>query len=135
MHTSAGCVLLAGHSASCQRANAPTQSPQILREEDLEALVSDLRVDACLLSYSDLSHAAVMALASRVLAAGADFSLAAPQRTMLRSSKPVVAVCAVRTGCGKSQVSRYVISHLEKAHGKKCVLVRHPVSSPVFVPR
>lgn len=59
-------------------------------------------------------------------AAGADFGLVAPRRTMLPSRKPVVAVCAVRTGCGKSQVSRYLIDELAK-RGKKCVLVRHPM--------
>ena len=61
-------------------------------------------------------------------AAGADFGLVAPEHAYLRSAKPVVAVCAVRTGCGKSQTSRYVIDALKK-HGKKCVLVRHPMVS------
>ena len=61
-------------------------------------------------------------------AAGADFGLVAPEHAYLRSAKPVVAVCAVRTGCGKSQTSRYVIDALKK-RGKKCVLVRHPMVS------
>ena len=61
-------------------------------------------------------------------AVGADFELAAPEKTYLRSCRPVVATCAVRTGCGKSQVSRYIIDELQK-RGKKCVLVRHPMVS------
>lgn len=81
-----------------------------------------------MLSYSDLSHSTVMELASRCLAAGADFELIAPHRTMLPSTKPVVAVVAVRTGCGKSQASHYVIDRLREA-GLTCALVRHPMVS------
>eukprot|EP00887_Chlorella_sp_A99_P005397 scaffold1.g5397.t1 len=106
--------------------------PAIMSEDDLEAIIKRKKVDRCLLSYSDLHHDAVlrgrvMELAGRCLAAGADYRLVAPRRTMLASSKPVIAVCAVRTGCGKSQVSRYIIDRLQKAHGMKCVLVRHPM--------
>ncbi len=77
-------------------------------------------------AYSDVSHQTVMDRASMVLAAGADFRLIGPKQTMLASSKPVVAVCAVRTGCGKSQTTRYVAAILQKM-GKKVVAVRHPM--------
>jgi predicted GTPase len=80
----------------------------------------------CILSYSDLHHSKVMELGSRCLAAGAAFEMLAPATTMLPSRKPVVAVVAVRTGCGKSQASRYVINRL-KEHGLTCTLVRHPM--------
>ncbi len=95
-------------------------------ESELEALVLEHEVDEVVLSYSDLPHETVMHLASRVLVAGADFRLLAPRETMLRSSKPIIAVCAVRTGCGKSQVSRYVARVLRE-HGKTVAVVRHPM--------
>jgi predicted GTPase len=95
-------------------------------EEDLEELITELRVDECVMSYSDVSHEQVMHLASRVSAAGADFRLLSARRTMLRSSKPVVAVCAVRTGAGKSQTSRAVVAEL-RAAGLRVGVVRHPM--------
>jgi predicted GTPase len=95
-------------------------------EHDLARLVREERVDEVVLSYSDLSHAEVMHKASTVLAAGADFRLLAPARTMLASTKPVVAVCAVRTGSGKSQTSRRVARIVADA-GLRVVLVRHPM--------
>jgi predicted GTPase len=95
-------------------------------EEDLEELIAELRVDECVMSYSDVSHEQVMHLASRVSAAGADFRLLSARRTMLRSSKPVVAVCAVRTGAGKSQTSRAVVAEL-RAAGLRVGVVRHPM--------
>jgi predicted GTPase len=95
-------------------------------EEALEALVRERRVDQVVLAYSDLSHEAVMHLASRALAAGADFTLLGPARTMLRSTRPVVAVTAVRTGCGKSAVSRYLAALL-RARGRRVAVVRHPM--------
>jgi len=94
-------------------------------ESELEKIVMDCCVDRCILAYSDLSHQEVMELASRVLAAGANFGLLGMQ-TMLRSSKPVVAVCAVRTGSGKSQTARYITEEL-KSTGLKPVVVRHPM--------
>jgi predicted GTPase len=103
----------------------PTGVP-IRDEAELERIVADEDVDEVVLSYSDLAHAQVMHLASRVLAAGADFRLLDPHRTMLASAKPVVAVCAVRTGCGKSPVSRRVAGVLSDA-GLRQVLVRHPM--------
>jgi predicted GTPase len=95
-------------------------------EAELEELVPRLEVDEVILAYSDLSHQDVMHVASRVLATGADFRLSGPNASMLHSSKPVVAVCAVRTGCGKSQTSRRVASLLLGA-GLKPVLIRHPM--------
>ena len=95
-------------------------------ESELEDLVRDHGVDEVILAYSDLSHQDVMHVASRVLATGADFKLSGPDASMLRSRKPVVAVCAVRTGCGKSQTSRQVASLLLEA-GLTPVLIRHPM--------
>lgn len=95
-------------------------------EDELEELVRRHRVDEVVFAYSDLSHVDVMHIASRVLATGADFRLVGPERSMLRSRRPVVAVCAARTGCGKSQTSRRVASVLLEA-GLTPVLVRHPM--------
>ncbi len=95
-------------------------------EEQLEDIIKDQAVDRCILAYSDLSHQAVMNLASRVLAIGADFGFLGGEHTMLKSAKPVIAVCAVRTGSGKSQTSRYV-ADLLRTEGLKVVVVRHPM--------
>jgi predicted GTPase len=95
-------------------------------EEELPDLVRALGADEVILAYSDLKHETVMHKASLALAAGADFRLLGPHATMLRSSKPVVAVCAVRTGCGKSQTSRKVGRTLLDA-GLRVALVRHPM--------
>jgi predicted GTPase len=95
-------------------------------EAELESLIRDLKVDTVVFAYSDVSHEQVMHAASRAMAAGADFSLLGPARTMLESTRPVVSVCAVRTGCGKSQTSRYVARALE-AQGLKVSVVRHPM--------
>ena len=98
----------------------------IYPEAELERLIRELKVDRAVFAYSDLSHEQVMHLGARVMAAGADYSLMGLNRTALRSTKPVVAVCAVRTGCGKSQTTRYV-ARLLKAAGRKVVAVRHPM--------
>ncbi|MBM4274389.1 MAG: GTPase [Deltaproteobacteria bacterium] len=98
----------------------------IYPEEDLDALIRDRRVDLVVFSYTDVSHVEVMHKASQVMAAGADFILAGAARTMLRSQKPVIAVCAVRTGCGKSQTTRKICEIL-RGWGKKTVVVRHPM--------
>lgn len=95
-------------------------------EADLERLVRELAVDRVVFAYSDVSHEHVMHAASRALAAGADFTLYGPRRTMLRSRRPVVAVGAVRTGSGKSQTTRYVARLLEAA-GLRPVVIRHPM--------
>ena len=102
------------------------QGIPIRPEEELVELVHSHGVDEVILAYSDLKHETVMHKASIVLAAGADFRLLGPDATMLRSSKPVVAVCAVRTGCGKSQTSRKVGRTLLAA-GLRVALVRHPM--------
>jgi predicted GTPase len=98
----------------------------IVSESELPRLISEERVDLCVFSYSDVSYPYVMRAASRVLAAGADFMLLAPERTMLRSRVPVIAVTAVRTGAGKSQTTRY-ISRILKNLGIRAVAVRHPM--------
>lgn len=98
----------------------------IVPEADLEAVVAADCVDEVVLAYSDLSHEQAMHLASRVLATGADFRLVGPQASMLHGSKPVVAVCAVRTGCGKSPASRR-IGRILLDHGLRVALVRHPM--------
>ena len=98
----------------------------IFEERDLEKLIATERVDAVVFSYSDISHQNLMHLASRVVAAGADFWLLGTEHTQLKSSVPVVSVCAVRTGCGKSPVSRLVTFELRK-QGWNPVVVRHPM--------
>lgn len=95
-------------------------------EERLEELIRELAVDVCVMAYSDLSHVDVMHLASRANAAGADFELIAARRTMLKAARPVVAVCASRTGAGKSQTSRAVVRVLRDA-GLQVVVLRHPM--------
>ena len=95
-------------------------------EDDLEGLVRDLRADEVVFAYSDVSHESVMHLASRALAAGADFTLLGPRSTMIAAEVPVIAVCAVRTGSGKSQTTRAVAGILKDA-GKKVAVVRHPM--------
>jgi predicted GTPase len=98
----------------------------IVAEDSLEALIRDRRADTVVFAYSDVSHETVMHAASRVLAAGADFELLGPGRTMLRSRRPLIAVCAVRTGSGKSQTTRYVASLLAD-RGVTPVVIRHPM--------
>ena len=98
----------------------------IRSEAELESLIAEHHVDQVVFAYSDVSHSHVMELASRSLAAGADFSLLGPERTMLKASVPVIAVSAVRTGCGKSQVARYFSKRL-RAAGLKVAVVRHPM--------
>ncbi len=95
-------------------------------EAELDAIVRDHDVDEVVIAYSDLSHADVMHLASRALAAGADVRLPGPRSTELVSTVPVVAVCAVRTGAGKSQTTRR-IGHLLRDAGLRVVVVRHPM--------
>jgi predicted GTPase len=98
----------------------------IVEEDRLDALCRDEAVEQVIFAYSDVAHAKVMHLASRALAAGADFVLLGPQRTMLRSSRPVIAVSAVRTGCGKSQTARWLSAQL-CGRGLRVAIVRHPM--------
>jgi len=95
-------------------------------EEELADLVREQRVGQVVFAYSDVSHEYVMHKASQCLALGADFILLGPGRTMLTSSRPVISVCAVRTGAGKSGVTRYLAGIL-KGLGKRPVVLRHPM--------
>jgi len=98
----------------------------IRAEEELPELIAEFNVDDCVFSYSDVTYQKVMGLSAIVQAAGANFMLLGPKATMLKSTKSVIAVCATRTGCGKSQTSRKIIQIL-KAKGLKVVAVRHPM--------
>jgi predicted GTPase len=95
-------------------------------ESELDRLIGDLRVDVAVFSYSDVSHEHVMHIASRALAAGADFLLLGPRHTMLKARVPVIAVCAARTGAGKSQTTRRLATLLEE-RGIHPIVVRHPM--------
>jgi predicted GTPase len=102
------------------------QGIPIYAEEDLVSLIKEYDVDQVIFAYSDISHEQLMHRGSVVLAAGADFRLLGPKNTMLKSAKPVISVCAVRTGVGKSQTTRAVGLTL-KEMGKKVVAIRHPM--------
>ena len=93
-------------------------------EEELVDLIGRHRADRVIFAYSDVTHEAVMHKASAILAAGADFWLMGPDSTMLKSSKPVISICATRTGCGKSQTTRKVMKILKTAR-KQVVAIRH----------
>src|SRR5919204_3239400 len=95
-------------------------------EADLERAIARHAVDEVVFAYSDVTHEHVMHLASRALAAGASYRLLSPRETMLTSAKPVVAVCAVRTGSGKSQTTRHVAALLREA-GRRVAVLRHPM--------
>ena len=99
---------------------------KIYPEDELPELINKFKVDEVVFAYSDVPYDYVMNNSAAVNAAGADFKVMGPQRTMLKSSKPVIAVCAVRTGSGKSQTTRRVIELLQEA-GKKVVAIRHPM--------
>jgi predicted GTPase len=98
----------------------------IVAEEELSALVRREEIDEVVFAYSDVTHEHVMHIGSMVLAAGADYVLLGPRATELRASKPVVAICAVRTGSGKSQTTRHV-AHLLREAGKRVAVLRHPM--------
>ena len=99
---------------------------RIYPESELTRLVAELNADEVVFAYSDVSHETVMHKASQVLAAGADFRLIGPRASMLKAKVPVVSVCAVRTGSGKSQTTRRVIRVLREK-GRRVVAVRHPM--------
>ncbi len=103
----------------------PTGIP-IEDEANLVGLIEKFAVDLCVMSYSDRSYQQVMSLASIANAAGSDFSMLGERETQIKSTKPVISVCAVRTGCGKSQTSRRICKILREA-GKKVVAIRHPM--------
>ena len=98
----------------------------IYEEKDLEQIIAEEQVDTVVFSYSDVSYPTLMHLASRVVAAGADFWLLGTEHTQIKSTVPVVSVCATRTGCGKSPVSRLVAAKLRE-QGHKPVVIRHPM--------
>ncbi|MCK4892904.1 MAG: GTPase [Calditrichia bacterium] len=98
----------------------------IYPEDELPELIEKFKVDEVIFAYSDVPYDYVMNTSAAVNAAGVDFKLMGPQKTMLKSNKPVIAVCAVRTGSGKSQTTRRVIELLQEA-GKKVVAIRHPM--------
>lgn len=98
----------------------------IYPQERLAELIRELDVDECVFAYSDVKYDTVMGVSAIVNAAGADFTILGPKHTMLTSSKPVISICAVRTGTGKSQTARKVIEIL-MSHGLKVVAVRHPM--------
>ncbi len=98
----------------------------IYEEKELQDLIKKLKVDEVVFAYSDVSFNTIMSKGSIVLACGADFKLLSGEHTYIKSKKPVVAVCAVRTGCGKSQTTRFIASLL-KGMGKKVVAIRHPM--------
>jgi len=98
----------------------------IYPEDELEQIIAREGVTRCVMAYSDVSHEYVMHMASRVNAAGPDFEIGGAARTMLKSSKPVVAVCASRTGAGKSQTSR-AVANIMRAAGLSVGVVRHPM--------
>ncbi len=102
------------------------QGIPIVEEHRMEEIIRDEEVDIVVFSYSDVKHETLMHLASRAVGSGADFWLLGAQRTQLQSAVPVVSVCAVRTGCGKSPVSRRVAAELRK-QGWKPVVIRHPM--------
>ena len=98
----------------------------IYEEKELQSLIKKLKVDEVVFAYSDVSFNTIMSKGSIVLACGADFKLLSGEHTYIKSKKPVIAVCAVRTGCGKSQTTRFIASML-KGMGKKVVAIRHPM--------
>ena len=98
----------------------------IFSQDQLPELIEELQVDECVFAYSDVGYEDVMRVSAIVNAAGANFKLLGPNSTMLNSNKPVISVCAVRTGTGKSQTSRKVIETLLQ-HDLKVIAVRHPM--------
>ena len=95
-------------------------------EEELERLIREQRIDQVIFAYSDIAHVDVMHLASRALAAGADFRFLGPEHTFLEARRPVISICAVRTGCGKSQVAERLVVHL-RGRNLHAVVIRHPM--------
>jgi len=102
------------------------QGIPIYDQGELESLIIKQNVDECVFSYSDISYQDVMALSAKVNAAGANFTLLGYKNTMIKSTKPVIAVGAVRTGCGKSQTSRRIVELLME-QGLKVIAIRHPM--------
>lgn len=106
--------------------NLYPQGIPIEEETRIEGLCRDALIDEAVFAYSDVTHQHVMHLASRVMAAGASFAMLGPRATMLRSRVPVIAVSAVRTGCGKSQIARWLAGWV-RARGRRIAVLRHPM--------
>jgi predicted GTPase len=98
----------------------------IVDEKDMERMIRDKGIEEVVFSYSDVPNDHVMSVASRALASGANFILLSDRETCLKSEVPFIAVCAVRTGCGKSQTTRFIIDYL-RSKGRKVVAIRHPM--------
>ena len=98
----------------------------IYPQGQLAELIKKLEVDECVFAYSDVEYKDVMSIGATVNASGADFILLGPGSTMLKSNKPLISICAIRTGCGKSQTSRKIIELLME-HNLKVVAIRHPM--------
>jgi len=113
------------YPASLAGADYPEGIP-IFPEEELRDLIKDKSIDLVVFSYSDVPHEYVMQKGSEVLATGANYLILSPKKTQVKANVPVISVCAVRTGCGKSQTSRKLVSLL-KERGKKTVAIRHPM--------
>lgn len=116
---------------SCLSGPLYPEGVPILPEGRLEQLIADLGIKDVVFAYSDLPRAAVMSLASRVLAAGADFQLLAPERSMLIADKPVIAVTAARSGAGKTPTTRY-LAELLHSEGHRVAVIRHPIAHQSF---
>ena len=114
-----------GYPAALAGSRYPQGIP-ILPEEELAGICRDRSVDEVVFAYSDVDHAHVMHKASVAIAAGADFTLLGPRSTMLEARVPVIAICAVRTGVGKSQTTRW-LSKLLRQHGLRVAVIRHPM--------
>ncbi|MCL2857587.1 MAG: cyclic 2,3-diphosphoglycerate synthase [Oscillospiraceae bacterium] len=118
---------IAGRKYPAELAGAAyPQGIPIHDETELETIIAKYGADECVFSYSDVNYSYVMGLGARVNAAGAAFTLLGPNQTMIKSNKKVIAVCAVRTGCGKSQTTRKIIEILN-AKGLKVIAIRHPM--------
>ena len=102
------------------------QGIPIYAQDKLADLIKELDVDECVFAYSDVNYQGVMAISAIVNAAGADFTLLGPKNTAIESTKPVISVCAVRTGSGKSQTSRKIIELLMEKN-LKVIAIRHPM--------
>ena len=103
-----------------------SQGIPIVSEDELPKLIKELNIDICVFAYSDVPYNRIMNISAIVNAAGADFMLLGPKDTQIKSTKPVISVCAVRTGCGKSQTSRRIIEILVNK-GLRVVAIRHPM--------
>lgn len=99
---------------------------KVYDQKEVKRIIDKMNVHTCALAFSDLPYETCMHIASEITAAGANFSIVSPLKTMIESTKPVISVCAVRTGVGKSQTSRYICEILKKM-GKKFAVIRHPM--------